>query len=355
MTMAKLRDWIKKHFRSKPSPKKQSTDQPPFLPSPRRPITLVSFDTPTCLLFKLPYDILNIILTMAFGGRTFHVDIDRLEKTWQWSSTVCYEPVVRRQIYWTHLHISIWYDQCPTTFHKSKPKCRDHESVGIMGFLLSCRQAYTQGIDALYSTNTICTRSESLLLHLPKLIPTNRLASITKLDVFITAHCKQDDGGKLMWNVDHLKPILDNIATHCHQIHTLCLVILSQDQGDQINNGPALSWVDAFYRTMSLRKMRVDLPRRAYFKSRGCRVTWGRDLYHPREAPIKDAAYHRMKWRCLDSEEPWEQYRSVERYPYPPLKLPVPEDEDGSVESAGYWLAMGDEGPMWQPLVCVLI
>ncbi|EDU43239.1 conserved hypothetical protein [Pyrenophora tritici-repentis Pt-1C-BFP] len=153
-----------------------------------------------------------------------------------------------------------------------------------------------------------------------------------------------------MWNVDHLKPILDNIATHCHQIHTLCLVILSQDQGDQINNGPALSWVDAFYRTMSLRKMRVDLPRRAYFKSRGCRVTWGRDLYHPREAPIKDAAYHRMKWRCLDSEEPWEQYRSVERYPYPPLKLPVPEDEDGSVESAGYWLAMGDEGPMWQPL-----
>jgi len=88
--------------------------------------------------------------------------------------------------------------------------------------------------------------------------------------------------------------------------------------------------------------MRVDLPRRAYWKR--CN-SWCEDG-HPREAPVKAGLYQKSKWRSLDSEEPIEQYRSIERYPYPPLKLPVLEGEDGSVESAGYWLAMGDEGPM---------
>ena len=60
--------------------------------------------------------------------------------------------------------------------------------------------------------------------------------------------------------------------------------------------------------------------------------------------PVKAGLYQRSKWRPLDSEEPIEQYRPIERYPYLQLKLPVLEDEDGSVESAGYWLAMGDDG-----------
>jgi hypothetical protein len=60
-------------------------------------------------------------------------------------------------------------------------------SIGIMGFLRSCRQAYSEGIDVLYSSNTISIKSESLLRHLPQLIEPNRLGSITSLEVVITA------------------------------------------------------------------------------------------------------------------------------------------------------------------------
>jgi hypothetical protein len=45
------------------------------------------------------------------------------------------------------------------------------------------------------------------------------------------------------------------------------------------------------------------------------------------------------------------QSRAIERYPYPPLKLPILDDEDESVESMGYCLSEGDEGPMGQ-MVC---
>ena len=285
---------------------------------------------------------------MAFGDRTLHMDIVRQEEAWQWRGAVCYRNESRQPSYWKYIQFSPWNDECPRYMYELERKFPKAQNLGIMGFLLSCRQAYTKGIDALYSANCISIQSESLLLHLPQLIPSNRLACITSLEVFITAHRIQQDDGRSSFNVDHLKPILDNIATHCHHLRSLCLVFLVADWGHQIVDGPALPLVDVFYRSMPLRKMRVDLPTRAYWKG----STFMCEDGHPREAPVKAGPYQKSQWRSLDSEEPIVQHRSIERYPYPPLKLPILDDEDGSVESAGYWLAMGDEGPMQLVLEC---
>jgi hypothetical protein len=203
---------------------------------------------------------------------------------------------------------------------------------GMMGFLLSCRQAYTEGIDVLFSANCISIQSEPLLLHLPQLIPLNRLASITSLEIVVTAHgIKQDNDSLSFNNLDHLKPILDNIVTHCHHLRIFCLSFMV--------NGPVLSLVDTFYRSMRLRNMRVELPTQADWPP--CNSTDD----HPSEAPVDGSFIQRSLWRSLDNEEPTVQNRSMERYPYPPLKLPVL-DGDESVESIGYWLADGDKMPI---------
>jgi hypothetical protein len=345
ITMAKLSAWVKKQLRSKPSPKKQSTDQLPFLPSLRPSITLTSFDTQACLFFQVPYDIRSMILSMAFGGRTLHVDIVRQEAGWQWRGAVCYRNMSRLPSM-RYAWLGPWNDPCMQWVYERKGKFPEEYNVGIMGFLLSCRQAYTEGIDVLYSANCISIQSEPLLLHLPQLIPPNRLASITSLEMVITAHRIEQDNGRPSFNVDHLKPILDNIVTHCHHLRSFCLSFMVASRGHEILDGPALPLVDAFYRSMQLRNMRVELPTRAYWSA--CNYESKDD--HPYEAPAK-GPFDRSLWRSLDGEEPRVQSRIIKRYPYPPLKLPVLDDGDKNVESAGYWLAEGDEGPM-QQVVC---
>lgn len=343
--MAKLSAWIKKHLNSKPSPKKQSADQSRVLPSPRRRITLTSFDTTACRFFQLPYDIRSMVLSLAFGGQTLHVDIVRQGEAWQWRGAVC-DRNGSRLPSMRHAWIGPWNDPCLQWAYERKEKFLEEYNVGIMGFLLSCRQAYAESIDVLYSANCINIQSQHLLLHLPQLIPLNRLASITSLEMVITAHRVSHDSGRASFNLDHLKPILDNVVTHCRHLHSLCLSFMVDSRGHEILDGPALPLVDAFYQRTQLRNMRVELPTRAYWPA--CNHDSIDD--HPREAPTK-GPFGRSLWRSLDAEEPRVQSRSIERYPYPPLRLPVHNNEIESVESAGYWLTEGDTGPM-QQVVC---
>ncbi|KAF1833738.1 hypothetical protein BDW02DRAFT_369921 [Decorospora gaudefroyi] len=353
--MAKLGAWVKEHLGLKPCPRKQSTDQPPFLPSVRRPITPTSFDTPTCLFFRLPYDIRSMIFSIAFGGRAFHVDIVHQERAWQWRGYVCLRngprlPSMR------YAWLGPWLDACL----QDREWCErtgntpglEAYRVGAMGFLLSCRQAYTEGIDVLYSANCISIQSEPLLLHLPQLIPLNRLASITSLEMVIRAHHTDRDDGKPSLNLDHMKPILDNVTTHCHHLRSFCLSFVAHTKRSyrhELLDSPALPWNDAFCRSMNLRNMRVELPAMDYWRASRGQVQPME--YHPSEAPAK-GPFGRSLWRCLDSEEPSVQFRAIERYPYPPLKLAVLEDGDESVESAGYWLAEGESGPEQQYVTC---
>ncbi len=83
-------------------------------------------------------------------------------------------------------------------------KILDGYEIGVKGFLLSCKQAYTEGIDALFSSNCISIQTEILLLHLPKLIPHNRLASITSLEIIGEAHGVEHENSRTVWEMDHL-------------------------------------------------------------------------------------------------------------------------------------------------------
>jgi hypothetical protein len=219
--MAKLGAWVTKHLVFRPRRQEQATGegQPPFLSLPRRPITPTSFDTTTCLFLQLPYDIRSIILFMAFGGRTFHVDLEHQEENWQWRGNVCMRSS------WSS---AMWYGWLGPWFHANsremqKQDCYKAHDIGVMGFLLSCRQAYTEGINVLYSANCISIRTERLLLDFPKLMLHSRLESITSLEIVVEAHEVEQENGRTSFKLDHLEPILDSIVTHCRHLRRLCL------------------------------------------------------------------------------------------------------------------------------------
>jgi hypothetical protein len=283
---------------------------------------------------------------MAFGGRTFHVDLEHQEETWQWIGSVC----IRNR--WSS---AMWYGWLGPWFHANsmemqKLHCYKAHDIGIMGFLLSCRQAYTEGINVLYSANCISVRTERLLLDFPKLMLHSRLESITSLEIVVEAHEVEQENGRTSFKLDHLEPILDNIVTHCRHLRRLCLsFIVWQRHGHDLLDGPALPLLDAFCKSTQLREMRVELPTRDWSAVKTTQLMDD----HPREAPVNNVL-GRSLWRSLDSEEPKVQRRSVERYPYPPLKLPLSDDGDESKESSGYWLCEGHEGLYLRPSNCGL-
>lgn len=149
--MPKLSAWVKKHLSLGPSPKKRPRDALPVLPSPRRPITPESFATAACLLFQLPWDIRRMILSIALGGRTLHMDLVRQDEAWKWRGLVCCQYECGSPLDpWSGPRV--WNDAC---LRYGRQRKFPEDNVGVMGFLLSCRQAYTEGIDFLYSANCI--------------------------------------------------------------------------------------------------------------------------------------------------------------------------------------------------------
>lgn len=166
--------------------------QPPLLEDPRpRPLSpsppIKCLQQQNALFGKVPYDIRRIILVYAFGKRRLHVDLcfdhpdtpltpdepgenyhcgvaydkpewDRIlrrrnhaePKSWQWWSSICHRHRPDSLWIWQQLDLSgqawgPWLDNCRQGNAKhchSWPgdlpsKCQ----VGIMGWLLSCRQA----------------------------------------------------------------------------------------------------------------------------------------------------------------------------------------------------------------------
>ncbi|KAL6921120.1 hypothetical protein FSST1_005146 [Fusarium sambucinum] len=69
--------------------------------------------------------------------------------------------------------------------------------IGVMGWLLSCRQNYIETIDILYSTNTLILEDTCVLKHLPKLLLPQRLELVTSLEItWPLRSCKTPDSGE---------------------------------------------------------------------------------------------------------------------------------------------------------------
>ncbi|KAL5353303.1 hypothetical protein ACLOAV_001339 [Pseudogymnoascus australis] len=233
--------WLRKKLQQR---KKKATalirnkDLLPLLPADRPSILtpstssehLVSFDS-YGLFQRLPYEIRRRILVEAFGGRTLHMDLEfnhplvrksgpqteishcdlgsnlirdtNIRKGWQWFGCVCHRP--------DEWPAGSTFDSMlgqPWKDGERKPKTRPCEDrccrgtpnpsecgplrgegqysqcfIGIMGWLLACRQAYADGIDILFSTNTFHLKSPDLQQNLQRIILPQRLRAITNLEM----------------------------------------------------------------------------------------------------------------------------------------------------------------------------
>ncbi|OAA59922.1 hypothetical protein ISF_05933 [Cordyceps fumosorosea ARSEF 2679] len=182
------------------------------------------------LFQKLPAEIRIQILTAAFGERTLHMDVllsyppwrsqpvaheravpghgglfiepsragdgksypvldTTARQTWFWHGSVCHRNPPGTEDDGGRHSVQPCQDLCRSGITPddtcsqwpgvSPEKCR----IGAMGWLRSCRQAYLEGIDILYGTNTIHTASKALILDADRLLLPQRLAAITSLQV----------------------------------------------------------------------------------------------------------------------------------------------------------------------------
>lgn len=160
-----------------------NVDPDPYLPEQRpRPITPTESHpqcVQTCFLFsKLPAEIRRDILILAFGSRTVHMHLinehpvvsgatqgghlykstnsgiglrvdNEIPKRWIWNGCVCQRnrpPAASiKAEEWTGHWLGPWADKCLDARLKYSPEPRSQwpkrYHIGVMGWLLSCRQA----------------------------------------------------------------------------------------------------------------------------------------------------------------------------------------------------------------------
>ncbi|KAH6635873.1 hypothetical protein F5144DRAFT_627994 [Chaetomium tenue] len=167
----------------------------------------------------------NAAVEPAHCGFGTHLIRDTWQpKQWQWFSCVCHRPAVREEeddgpstrqpriephedgcIPHQSVDKKLWRDRiqtawCESTAHNPPPA--DACFVGVMGWLLACRQAYHEGTDILYRTNTFHFASLPLLLDLPRLIPPAHLAAITSAELlwtFVDPRVLADETMRQIW------------------------------------------------------------------------------------------------------------------------------------------------------------
>ncbi|KAH6886815.1 hypothetical protein B0T10DRAFT_607683 [Thelonectria olida] len=305
----------------------------------------------------MPPEIRGHTLRMAFGERRLHMDLSyshrsgpssvdqpTAAKSWHWRSSVChrlpldYAPKLEGPMTeggpdgpwadsWRHSEAEdclVRSENVPSKFH-----------IGIMGWLLSCRQSYIEAIDVLYSTNTISMAGEAMLCHLPQLLLPQRLARITPLE--ITWPLKTRDVGESFWLVeeDHLKSILQTLSTDFPGLRRLHLSL--EDSHLFIFHKmpecvpPILRTLDQFAQWMvTLSECAIALPDELFnntFEEASMVIdeTSGRSI----------ESYHQV-WRSLDGEMNVIRLPFVDSYPAPPYDL-----SESSAQYPGYWIVHG--------------
>ncbi|TWU71664.1 hypothetical protein ED733_000627 [Metarhizium rileyi] len=119
-------------------------------------------------------------------------------KLWQWFGCVCHRraewTIAERKDNWWNLGHSIGLhdDECPKGTVYTEADQGFHRSyscfIGIIGWLLSCRSACIDGLQALLSTSTFHVFGLDLLLHLPELIYPRFLQHITSMELLWVDH-----------------------------------------------------------------------------------------------------------------------------------------------------------------------
>lgn len=268
--------------RPAPAPSEPSGPQPPpplpVLPVTRpRPLTATPCApgaTGESRLFQyIPSEIRRSILVAAFGERTLHFDL-RLEhplraeapgangrrgrrqpqhqpqpqphanahmfnsyhrdpqrpQEWTWWSSVCHRAVP----YWN------FHPPPPGSGHFADPAndtcrkasgdlrhCCDYYPgimpnkcfIGVVPWLLTCRQAYIEGIDVLYATNRIHIAHAGILINLPRSLIPNRLLMIREVEL-VWSLCLSSSGADRGWTTgagdDQFSNVNDRLVMFSH-------------------------------------------------------------------------------------------------------------------------------------------
>ncbi|KAH6995884.1 hypothetical protein BKA56DRAFT_472834 [Ilyonectria sp. MPI-CAGE-AT-0026] len=125
----------------------------------------------------------------AKGGQSPLLVNRHRPKQWAWRSSVCHRDSPDAYSRPPGRRVQPAQDRCrfggrDRRYCESWPgegpsKC----FIGIMGWLLSCRQAYLEGIEVLYSTNTFNMASKEMVMNLPRLLIPQRLEAITSVEI----------------------------------------------------------------------------------------------------------------------------------------------------------------------------
>ncbi|KAH6655997.1 hypothetical protein BKA67DRAFT_657891 [Truncatella angustata] len=215
-------------------------------------------------LFRhLPYELRRQILINAFGGQTLHLDLtyarplvrkltsmdlsNGIERAhyglgselvvnmsrsegWQWFSCVCHRRLGYSESEIDERHTANKFyqtiepcdDQCLKGLMCDNGQCGSACFVGTMGWILACRQAYVDGIEILYSTNTFHISSMDIVSNIPRLLPHSRLSSITSLELLWQLNSFQFSKGAIE---DFIEPLWKDPTKQDSMLHTLCAMI----------------------------------------------------------------------------------------------------------------------------------
>ncbi|KAL2263993.1 hypothetical protein VTK26DRAFT_3777 [Humicola hyalothermophila] len=214
----------------------ESKPEPPPLPyrANQHPIATPTSDGESLssygLFGCLPLEIRQQILTETFGNKVLHISLSldhplvvipkkgsaswftsdepglevelhrdaRQPKDWSWFGCVCRRPHIRHDgnpEIWKSA-VEPWEDDCvPGTLilgRRAKRGAPDPDAcypyhseslIRVMSWLLACRQAYMDGTQVLYSTNTFHMGDLILIRNLPDLMPSHHLAAMTSLEL----------------------------------------------------------------------------------------------------------------------------------------------------------------------------
>ncbi|CAM1504838.1 Fc.00g024290.m01.CDS01 [Cosmosporella sp. VM-42] len=374
----------------------------PYLPDHRpRVLTAVpsrvhELPTQRCIWFdEIPYDIRRDILIFAFGDRLLHMDISfrrpnaalspgepvppthcginntnhygygtplkldyGLPPAWHWWSSICHRnpydlPAHKRAMSGDRGPIGPWNDLCAID-HTYTGNCDMWPGeipfkcqVGAMGWLLTCRQAYTEGIEVLYRTNTFHMSSEVMIAHLPRLLLPQRLAIISSLEMIWTLKIKRSYGAGLcqyIFDEDHLNTVLNLLTSECPGLRRLYLSLQSSedlaDVEDILVSKNLLKQIDQLICNMpNLHECSIAVPKTAFhylvasirFKIRN---TVAKEQIQTRNLPVNGSEV----WRSLDGEFVLEDYLNS-TYPKPPKCTSYPGNR---ARGSGYWILEGN-------------
>lgn len=220
------------------------------------------------LLLQLPAEIRNLILVAAFGHRTIHADLDivslpdRRAHTppatelagdappqldlidlaspaiqWQPCSHLCHRECFPRHSMSPAPVFVVDRDKCSSVCgsddcaHPDASRASCH--VGALGWLLTCRQAYMEGIEVLYRSNMFRLNESFALENMHRLMPPACASQITQLSLSMTMGMARDGVERLAYprpqdTIEDLPYLLEMLPTSFPSLARLHLVIAGE-------------------------------------------------------------------------------------------------------------------------------